>query len=173
MLSGIGPAVELERLGIEARQDLPGVGKNLQDHLHTRVRCAITEPLSFPPLPEDAKAALHLDYEAHGTGPFASNYLEAGAFLRSRPEESVPGLQHFFLMLLSSDYPEAGPPTRHGITLTAYINRPRSRGEVRLASADPLDRPIIDPRYLSEAEDLRSCHSRRPLESCNSLRKGF
>jgi choline dehydrogenase len=58
-------------------------------------------------------------------------------------------------MLLSADYPEAGPPTRQGITPTSYINSPASLGEVRLASADPLDRPIIDPRYLSESEDVR------------------
>ena len=155
LMSGVGPAAELEALGIPVRLNLPGVGKNLQDHLHTRVRCAITEPWTLPPLAEEVKAALRLEYEAQGTGPFASNYLEAGAFLRSRPEEPVPDLQHFFLMLLSSDYPEAGPPTRHGITLTSYINRPASRGEVRLASADPLDRPVIDPRYLSETDDVR------------------
>jgi choline dehydrogenase len=155
LLSGVGPAAELEQLGVAVRHDLPGVGKNLQDHLHTRVRCAITEPLTLPPLPESAKAECLREYAAQGTGPFASNFLEAGAFLKSRPEAAVPDLQHFFLMLLASDYPEAGPPVRHGITLTSYINRPRSRGEVRLASSDPLDRPVIDPGYLSEADDLR------------------
>ena len=51
MLSGIGPKAELERRGIDVRLDLPGVGKNLQDHLHTRVRCEITQPLTFAPLP--------------------------------------------------------------------------------------------------------------------------
>jgi len=155
MLSGIGPKAELKRLGISARLDLPGVGKNLQDHLHTRVRCEITQPLTFAPLADELKAGARGDYEAHRTGGLASNFLEAGAFLKSRPDEVSPDLQHFFLMLLSPDYPEAGPPTRHGITLTSYINRPLSRGEVRLASADPLDRPIIDPAYLSVADDRR------------------
>jgi choline dehydrogenase len=155
MLSGIGPEAELKWLGIPVRFSLPGVGKNLQDHLHTRVRCEITQPLTFPPLADGLKAVARRDYEAHRTGAFASNFLEAGAFLKSRPEEVSPDLQHFFLMLLSSDYPEAGPPSRHGITLTAYINRPFSRGEIWLASADPLDRPIINPAYLSVADDLR------------------
>lgn len=155
MLSGIGPAAQLERHGLPVRVNLGGVGRNLQDHLHTRVRCAIQSPLTFPPLPEAAKAALRRGYERDGTGPFASNFLEAGAFLPSRPGETVPGLQHFFLSLLSPDYPEAGPPRRHGITLTSYINRPESRGEIRLASANPLDRPIVDPNYLQAAEDLR------------------
>ncbi len=155
LLSGVGPEDELKRLGIPVRLHLPGVGKNLQDHLHTRVRCEITQPLTFPPLPDELKAAAFREYGETQTGVLASNFLEAGAFLRSRPDEDSPGLQHFFLMLLSPDYPEAGVTVRHGITLTSYINRPVSRGEVRLASADPLDRPIIDPNYLSMAEDLR------------------
>ena len=155
LLSGVGPAAELQRLGIQVVADLPGVGRNLQDHLHTRVRCTITAPWTLPGLPEAERAAHARDYQDQGRGPFASNYLEAGAFLKSQPEEAVPDLQHFFLLLLSSDYPEAGPPSRHGITLTSYINRPASRGEIRLASADPLARPIIDPRYLAEADDLR------------------
>ena len=66
-----------------------------------------------------------------------------------------PDLQLFFLMMLAPDYPEAGPANRHGVTLTAYVNRPLSRGEVTLASSDPLDRPVIDFNYLSEAGDMR------------------
>ena len=155
LLSGVGPAAELERVGIKVRQGLSGVGKNLQDHLHTRVRCAVTEPLTLPGLSEATKASLYRDYEARRRGAFASNFLEAGAFLKSRAEEPIPDLQHFLLALLSSDYPEAGPPSRHGITLTSYVNRPASRGEIRLASPNPLDRPIIDPNYLSDADDLR------------------
>jgi len=155
MLSGVGPKTKLERHGVDVRLNLPGVGKNLQDHLHTRVRCEITEPLTFAPLPEDMKAAALRDYEADRSGPLGSNFLEAGAFVKSDPQEAYPGLQLFFLASLAPDYPEAGPPSRHGVTLTAYVNRPLSRGEVTLASADPLDRPVIDFNYLSEADDLR------------------
>lgn len=155
MLSGIGPEGKLRRLGIRVQQNLPGVGQNLQDHLHTRVRCEITQPLTYGPLPEELKAAAMREYEASRSGALASNFLEAGAFLKSHPDETMPGLQHFFLMMLSPDYPEGGTPNRHGITLTSYINRPLSRGEVTLASADPLDRPIINPNYLSDPEDMR------------------
>ena len=84
-----------------------------------------------------------------------SNFLEAGAFVKSEPEVDYPDLQLFFLMMLAPDYPEAGPANRHGVTLTAYVNRPLSRGEVTLASSDPLDRPVIDFNYLSEAGDMR------------------
>jgi choline dehydrogenase len=155
LLSGIGPKTELERMGIGVCRDLAGVGKNLQDHLHTRVRCEITQPLTFAPLPEELKTAALREYEANRSGALASNFLEAGAFVKSHPEETIPGLQLFFLMTLPPDYPEAGATHRHGITFTAYINRPLSRGEVTLASADPLDRPIINPNYLSDPDDVR------------------
>lgn len=154
MLSGIGPKAELERRGIDVLCDVPGVGKNLQDHLHTRVRCEITEPLTFAALPDEKKAAALKDYQLNRSGPLGSNFLEAGAFVKSDPNEIYPGLQLFLLMMLAGEYPEAGTPNRHGVTLTAYINRPRSRGEIRLASSDPLDRPIIDFNYLSERDDV-------------------
>jgi choline dehydrogenase len=155
MLSGIGPKAELERLGITVRLDLPGVGKNLQDHLHTRVRCEITQPLTFSPLPDEMKAAALRKYESTKTGVLCSNLLEAGAFVKSKPGEEYPGLQLFFLMTLAPDYPEAGAPDRHGITFTSYVNRPLSCGQVTLASADPLDRPVINFNYLSDPDDLR------------------
>jgi choline dehydrogenase len=155
LLSGIGPKRELERLGIAVRHDLPGVGQNLQDHIHTRVRCEINQTLTFPALPPALKAEAIKEYEAGLGGALASNFLEAGAFVKSDPQEEYPGLQLFFLMTLSPDYPEAGPPTRHGLSFTAYVNRPNSRGTVMLASADPLDRPIVDFNYLNEANDLR------------------
>lgn len=155
MLSGIGPKAELERLGIDVVLNLPGIGKNLQDHLHTRVRCEITEPLTFAALPSETKVAALREYETDRSGPLGSNFLEAGAFVKSDPHEIYPGLQLFFLMTLAPDYPEAGPPIRHGITFTAYVNRPVSRGEVTLASSNPLDRPVIDFKYASVADDMR------------------
>jgi choline dehydrogenase len=153
MLSGVGPKAELERHGLQVTLDLPGVGRNLQDHLHTRVRCEITQPLTFGGLDDAQKRAARQQYESDRSGPMASNFLEAGAFVKF--EEARPELQLFFLAHLASDYPEAGPTNRHGLTFTAYINHPRSRGGVSLASADPLDRPVIDFNYLSDPDDIR------------------
>lgn len=99
------------------------------------MRCEIRQPLTFAPLPEERKAAALREYEANRSGALVSNFLEAGTFVKSRPEETIPGLQLFFLMTLPPDYLEAGATNRHGITFTAYINRPLSRGEVTLASA--------------------------------------
>jgi len=154
MLSGIGQQSALKALGIAVKADVPGVGENLQDHLHTRVRCEIDQPLTFGGLSESQKQAAMDAYQNHYKGLLASNFLEAGAFVKSHPDEDWPGLQLFFLMLLPPDYPEAGSTNRHGITLTAYINRPESRGMITLASADPLDRPIIDFNYFSAEDDL-------------------
>ncbi|MGZ8916423.1 MAG: GMC family oxidoreductase, partial [Methylobacter sp.] len=155
MLSGLGPALELEKLGIKVREDLPEVGKNLQDHIHARVRCELTQPLTFSPLPNSEKFAAVKDYESAKTGPMASNFLEAGAFVKSDPGVAYPDLQLFLFGNLTPEYPEAGQATRHGIALTAYVNRPASRGEVTLSSADPLDRPRINPGYFSNPDDLR------------------
>jgi choline dehydrogenase len=155
MLSGLGPATELEKLGIAVQVDLPEVGKNLQDHIHARVRCELTQPLTFAPLPSIDKQAAALTYESTNTGPLASNFLEAGAFVKSHPDVAYPDLQLFLFGNLTPEYPEAGSPTRHGIALTAYVNRPRSTGQVTLSSADPLARPRINPNYFSDPDDLR------------------
>ncbi len=155
MLSGLGPALELEKLGINVRVDLPEVGKNLQDHIHARVRCELTQPLTFSPLPSEYKIAAVNDYESTKTGPLASNFLEAGGFVKSRPNVAYPDLQLFLFGNLTPEYPEAGQATRHGIALTAYVNRPRSKGEITLSSSDPLDRPRINPGYFSDPDDLR------------------
>ncbi|ESS72263.1 L-sorbose 1-dehydrogenase [Methyloglobulus morosus KoM1] len=155
MLSGLGPASELEKLGIKVRLDLPEVGKNLQDHIHARVRCELTQPLTFSPLPNEDKIAAANDYQATKTGPLASNFLETGCFVKSHPDVTYPDLQLFLFGNLTPEYPEAGQATRHGIALTAYVNRPASRGEVTLSSSDPLDRPRINPGYFSDPDDLR------------------
>jgi choline dehydrogenase len=155
MLSGLGSAAELEKLAIPVRVDLPEVGKNLQDHIHARVRCELTQPLTFAPLPGEDKAAAARVYETSKTGPLASNFLEAGCFVNSHPDVAYPDLQLFLFGNLTPEYPEAGQASRHGMALTAYVNRPRSTGQVTLSSADPLDRPRIDPCYFSDPDDLR------------------
>ena len=155
MLSGIGPAKELERLGIKVIHDSPGVGKNLRDHLAVRLGCEINEPLSFPALPEAAKAAAMAEYTKTRTGPMASNFLEAGAFATTIEDENWPSLQLFFFPAMPTPYPEAGSSSRHGMTFVSSVNRPHSHGEVTLASANPLDRPMINPNYLSDPEDMK------------------
>lgn len=156
MLSGIGPAKALEQVGVKVVHDLPGVGKNLQDHLGCRIGYEINQPLSFSALPGPAKQAAMEEYARSRTGPMAGNHLEAGAYATSTAgEESWPALQLFFLSFLPAPYPEAGPSAVHGMGAMGYVNRPRSAGQVTLASSDPLDRPVIDPNYLGDPDDMR------------------
>jgi choline dehydrogenase len=135
--------------------DLPGVGQNLQDHLGTFLRNEITVPFSLYGATPEQLAAVQAEYEATGQGLFTSNIAEAGAFLRTGGSSGPPDLQGFFLPYCLTEAPlEAFQPYCHGITVAFYVNRPASRGQITLASTDPLDQPLIDPAYLSAPSDL-------------------
>lgn len=130
LLSGIGPAAELRRLGIEVTADLPGVGANLQDHPLVYTSHAATEPL---PVSE-------------------YNNGEAYAALRSELAGLWPDL-HLFPILLPLAPPRSQPPAA-GFVLCASVMAPDSRGSVTLAAADPLAPPAIDPGFLRDDRDL-------------------
>ncbi|MFO1058202.1 MAG: GMC family oxidoreductase N-terminal domain-containing protein [Dongiaceae bacterium] len=154
LLSGIGPAADLRRLGIPVLLDLPGVGRNLQDHLQVISRCEVTEPATLFGLTEtEAGEAMRQSLE-QGTGPFHSNFCEAGAFIGFGSPPGMPDVQIHCESYLSPPYYDGTPADRHGFGLLMNVCRPESRGEVRLHSTDPLDRPLIDPRYLEDARDL-------------------
>jgi choline dehydrogenase len=154
MLSGIGPANDLRAAGIEVVADLPGVGDNLQDHLGVIMRYEITEPISLYGATLEQLSAVQAQYEATRQGLLTSNIAEAGAFLDTAAG-GAPGLQGFFLPYCMTESPmDAFQPWCHGVSFVFYVNRPASRGRIALASADPLDQPLIDPRYLSAPEDL-------------------
>ncbi|MET0528735.1 MAG: GMC family oxidoreductase N-terminal domain-containing protein [Microvirga sp.] len=154
MLSGVGAAEELRAAGIEPKHHLPGVGKNLQDHLSTKVRFEIREPLTLYGLSPDVLSAAQEEYLEKGTGLLASNYFEAGAFFSSDPRSKYPDTQLIFTIGFGSEMPDGCATDRHGFTLSTYVTRPESRGEVRITSPNPMDRPLIDPHYLSAPEDL-------------------
>jgi choline dehydrogenase len=154
MLSGIGPADELREAGVEPIHELPGVGKNLQDHLACGVRCAIREPLTLFGTPPDQMRAAQREFLDRGTGPLATNFFEAGAFVRCEPASAYPDVQIFCISSFGGGT-DGTVADRHGVSIAHYVTRPRSRGEMRLRSANPLDKPALDPRYLSDPEDLR------------------
>ncbi|WP_281700702.1 GMC family oxidoreductase [Acetobacter malorum] len=157
LLSGIGPAEHLRQHGIPVVQDLPGVGENLQDHYGVDIVAEIEKNISL-----DKYNKLHnmawsgLQYAVFGTGAAASNIVEAGAFWRTTPTVEVPDIQFHFLAGAGA---EAGvmtvPKGRAGITLNSYLLRPKSRGTVRLTSADARVDPQVDPNFLSHPDDLR------------------
>jgi choline dehydrogenase len=155
MLSGVGPADHLQAAGIDVVADLPGVGQNLQDHLGSFLRYEITVPFSLYGATPEQLAAVQAEYETTRQGLFTSNIAEAGAFLRTAGRDGPPNLQGFFLPYCLTESPlDAFQPYCHGMSFAFYVNRPASRGRIALASADPLDQPLIDPVYLSAPADL-------------------
>jgi choline dehydrogenase len=156
MLSGVGRADDLARAGVTPLHDLPGVGENLQDHLHGIVKQACPLPVSLlkdlQPLGFSRALAA---YARNKTGPLAKVGLEALAFVKTRPEAIAPELQYHFVMLLYEDHGRRIDWRRHGYMAYFNMSRPQSRGRITLASADPFAAPRIDPNYLSAPEDVR------------------
>ncbi|WP_254762218.1 GMC family oxidoreductase [Natrinema marinum] len=150
MLSGVGPADHLEAHGIDVVHDLPGVGRNLQDHLQVGVNYECEKPISL----EDADSLWNLlKFLALKKGPLTSNIAEAGGFASVTDGVDRPDIQfHFgptYFVEHGFDNPEG-----HGFSLGALRLRPDSRGRITLRSADPFDEPAIDPQYLTADEDL-------------------
>jgi choline dehydrogenase len=151
MLSGLGDPDHLADHGIEVHADLPGVGRNLQDHLFAFNVYRATEPVTL----DDAETLPNLaKYLLFKRGPLTSNVAESGGFARTEPGLDAPDLQfHFvpsYLMRHGFDNPEEG----HGFSIGVTQLRPESRGRITLRSADPLAAPAIDPRYLTEEPDV-------------------
>ncbi|MBL8700307.1 MAG: choline dehydrogenase [Alphaproteobacteria bacterium] len=161
LLSGIGDADALRPLGITPVHDLKPVGRNLQDHLLVRVEHVCTQPVTLHGLMRFDRAALaFISALAFRRGPMTRFPLEAGGYLKSDRALDLPDLQCHFLPGLSTAalrLPGLKPPKLrhdgHGFFANAYQMRPESRGELTLASADPMAPPRIQPRYLSAVKD--------------------
>ena len=150
MLSGIGPADELRRHGIDVVHDAPEVGRNLQDHLLVPVNFRTRQRVGIVP----GLGAL-LRYLLFGRGPLTSNIAEAGLFHRTRPDLPAADLQVLFApaLYLNHGFTKLDG---HGFTIVPVLLAPESRGTVRLRSADPEDAPRIDPHYLEAAADRQA-----------------
>jgi choline dehydrogenase-like flavoprotein len=154
MLSGIGPADHLRGHGIGVALDLPGVGANLQDHLDVCTLQRCTRPVTYDRLNDLAVA---WKYFTRREGPGTSNVAEAGGFVRTAlATDARCDMQFHFVPALLDDHGRHRLPG-YGYTLHACMLRPRSRGTIRLKSADPGDKPAIRANYLSDTEgyDLR------------------
>ena len=150
MLSGVGAAEELRAAGIEPKHHLPGVGKNLQDHLSTKVRFEIREPLTLYGLSPDVLAAAQEEYLEKGTGLLASNYFEAGAFFSSDPRSEYPDTQLIFTIGFGSEMPDGCATDRHGFALSTYVDpsgKPgRGASGLSRSAGSTSDRPAISER---------------------------
>ncbi len=155
MLSGIGPVNHLREKNIAVVLDLPGVGEYLQDHIDCYTAWDCAGPYSYFGTDQYVRQAWWaLQYALFKNGPVTSNIVEAGAFVRVDPESKTPDTQLHFLPAYVIDHGlmrVAG----YGVSLYANLLRPRSRGTVRLASADPKEPPLIDPNFLADPYDRK------------------
>jgi len=155
--SGIGPREEIVKHGIEHKVDLPGVGKNLQDHIdylsvhkHKSINLiGFSLGTIFLKFPYEI-----LKYILTRTGLFTSTVAEAGGFIRSRNDISIPDIQLHFAPGMVVDHGRQ-QLWGTGISCHTCLLRPKSRGEVTLKSADPFEDPKIDPKFLSHPDDMK------------------
>lgn len=159
LLSGIGPADELREAGVTPVHDLPGVGKNLHDQLEVFVTTETSQPVSYTGQDRALRMLWHgIQWTFFKTGAATATVTEAGAFLRTDPSLERPDLQLHMLPVVvtwTDGKRTANKASKHGFTILANVARPKSRGELRLRSADPDETPLIDPNYLADEEDWR------------------
>ncbi|MEO7128453.1 MAG: GMC family oxidoreductase N-terminal domain-containing protein, partial [Rhodoferax sp.] len=157
MLSGIGDGAALQKLGITTRVDRPTVGANLQDHLDCTMARREADPRLFGISPAGLWRMWRQWqlYQRERRGALTTNFAESGGFLRTLPSLERPDVQWHFLIAMVDQHGRRRH-LGHGFSLHACVLRPRSRGTVRLASADPQAAPLIDPGFLSQPDDLQT-----------------
>jgi choline dehydrogenase-like flavoprotein len=155
-LSGIGPAAHLQSVGIEVKQDLPGVGDNLQDHLQIRAVYKFKGAKSLNTMANSlwGKAKIGLEYALKRSGPMSMAPSQLGAFTRSDPGQAHPNLEYHVQPLSLEAF---GQPLHSfpAFTVSVCNLNPTSRGTVKIASSDPADAPLIAPNYLSTDADRK------------------
>lgn len=159
-LSGVGPASELTALGLTPRHDLPGVGENLQDHMEFYFQYACTQPVTlFSSMSWFRKGLIGARWLLTRDGLGATNHFETCGFIRSRAGIRYPDIQYHFLPLAMS-YDGNALATEHGFQAHVGTMRSKSRGWVRLKSADPRDKPRVLFNYMGHPDDwteMRAC----------------
>ncbi|MDH3661366.1 MAG: GMC family oxidoreductase N-terminal domain-containing protein [Alphaproteobacteria bacterium] len=168
LLSGIGPADELNAVGVQPVHDLPGVGKNLQDHIDVYSIHELNGPHSYDKHTQPMKMLwAGLEYMLFNSGPVTSNLAEAGGFWYADQDERSPDIQFHFLPGAGVEAGVPPVPSGYGCTINSCHLRPRSRGSVTLNTADPADPPVIDPNYWAEEYDFEM--SLRGLEKTRDI----
>ena len=156
MTSGVGDADELSEHGIDLHQHLPGVGKNLQDHLQARLVFKCHEPT----LNDEVNAwfkqlGIGLQYILTRRGPMTMAASLAVGFMKTSPDLATPDIQ-FHIQPWSADSPGEGVHPFSAFTMSVCQLRPESRGHLALRSGDPADKPSIHPNYLATEQDRQT-----------------
>lgn len=157
MLSGIGAGADLKRHGVAVVHDLPGVGRNLQDHIdyvQTWRTSSRTETVGLSMRGTGRVVAGMLEWRTRRSGLMTTPFATAGAFVRSAPDIPAPDLQLVFVVAIVDDHARK-MHMGHGISCHVDVLRPFSRGTVSLASSDPRMAPVIDPQFLADERDAK------------------
>lgn len=156
MHSGIGPADHLAEFDITCVTDLPGVGENLVDHPEVPITARVKGKGGYYKQGEGWRMLRNgLQFKLFGSGPVTSAGVEAGAFVNPTDPDAEPTIQAFCVPIVYVDR-----DTQHlvedgyGLTVTTVVVKPKSRGTVRLASADPKAMPLVSPNLLKEKQDM-------------------
>ena len=154
MNSGVGPAAELKAVGIDPRHDLPGVGKNLQDHVQARFTFLTQQPGTLNEILTSPRQQARMAFEwlTSSSGQLAVGATEATLFARSNPSEPVPDLQ-FQSTNFSTEHLTLGLDRWPGFGFNFCVCRPKSRGEIKLADGTGRSGPRIFANYFSDADD--------------------
>jgi choline dehydrogenase-like flavoprotein len=154
-LSGIGDAAHLADLGIPVVADLPGVGANFQDHLEVPVQGETHDPISILGHDGGIKAAIHMArYLLTHRGLLSSNVVESGGFIDTAGT-GQPDIQFHVLPVLVG-FADREPEAGHGLSIGPCFLRPRSRGTIRLKSADPREGALFNANALSDPADVET-----------------
>ncbi|MCW1950253.1 MAG: GMC oxidoreductase, partial [Octadecabacter sp.] len=157
MLSGIGPADHLKQHGIGCHADLPGVGQNLIDHPEVPVTAFANGPYGYFKQGDGWRMIRNgIQLKLFGSGPVTSAGVEAGAFVNPVNRGEPPTIQAFCVPIVYLDRDVLDSvKDDYGVTVTTVVVKPKSRGEVRLASANPDDMPLVSPNLLKHPDDMR------------------
>ena len=154
--SGIGPLGEIVKHDIEHIHELPGVGKNLQDHIDY---LSVHKYNSIELIGISLKSIFYkfpleiIKYIFAKVGMFTSTVAEAGGFIKTNNEKDIPDIQLHFAPAMVIDHGRTSV-WGHGLSCHVCLLRPKSRGEVTLKSSDPFEDPLIDPKFLSHPDDV-------------------
>ncbi len=157
MLSGIGDAAQLKAFGIRCLADLPGVGRNLIDHPEVPMIALANGKYGYYRQGVGWRMLINgLQFKLFGTGTILSAGVEAGAFVNPADADAQPSIQAFCvpIVYLDRDILTLVENT-YGLTITTVVIKPKSRGTVRLKSANPRDMPLVSPNLLKEPDDMR------------------
>jgi len=158
MLSGIGGADQLRSHGIDCLADLPGVGENLIDHPEVPIVAAASGRHGYYQQGVGWRMLVNgLQFKLFGTGLITSSGVEAGAFVNPLDPTAEPSIQAFCVPIVYVDRDTRDlVKDGYGVTVTTVVVKPKSRGFVRLRSADPADMPLVSPNLLQHPDDARA-----------------